>query len=329
MNVVANFTDQAFTRLTNQTSPLNWCVLIDPTLGDPSESLLEGMDRQVERRHIRLPFPENYCPYLLRADNPRDAERLLSASIELARSELAGASKGVARSVHAWLRLDRMDLSLSRLALRIGQNASIRTPSSRKSTVFRFYDPRLSARLIPIIGVDGWHALAGESWDAWWVADASEGVMPVVSVSQDAVIAPRKPPLHLTEREFRAIEHLGWSNRIETAAYQWELPGPATRQLIEQIASTVMSCGLKADKDILAFAYCALVWHPDFHGHPDIESILARIAGEGAEAPDFSFLVEQIEDDRWHEIVRWLNDPQRAGTCRAPNAETGIGRVIQ
>jgi hypothetical protein len=328
MSVVANFTEQAYTRLTDQASPLNWCVLIDPTLGDPSESLLEGMERQIERRRIRLPFPENYCPYLLRADNPRDAERLLSASIELARRELAGVSKGVARSVHAWLRLDMMDMSLRTLALRIGQNASAKAPFSPTSTVFRYYDPRLSARLIPIIGLDGWQALTGESWNAWWVADAREAVLPVVSASQATVIAPRKPPLHLTEREFRGIEHLGWSNRIETAAYQWDLPGTATRQRIEHIASAALSCGLTTDKDILAFANCALVWHPDFHAHPDIESILARIAGEEADAPNFSFMVEQIGDDRWRAMVRWLNDPQRAGAGKCPNAaETGLGRM--
>ncbi len=328
MTVVANFADQAFTRLSDQSSPLNWCVLIDPTLGDPGESLLEGMDSQAAQQHIRLPFSESYCPYLLKADNPRDAERLLSASIELARSELSGVSKGVARSVHAWLRMDQMDLSLLALAMQIGKNALVKVPSSRSLKVFRFYDSRLSTKLISLIGLEGWRALAGESWNSWWVPDAREGVVPLTSTVQAAVMEPRKLPLHLTEREFRAIEHLGWSNRIETAAYRWELPSPATRQLIEQIASTALLRGLTSDKDILAFAYCSLVWHADFHVHPDVEAIFARIGDKNAETPDFSFLVEQIEDEHWQEIVCWLNNQQSAGKSERPTAETGIERVI-
>lgn len=306
-----HFNDKAWLNLTSQTPASNWCVLIDPTLGDPKENLLSGIEHEIECQRLFLPFQEEYCPYLLGTADSRDAERLLSATIELARMELLGTKNSLPRTLCAWLKRDVMEVSLASIAIRLGQAASIKTPNRRKTTVFRYYDPRLSNRLVPIIGLDGWRTLTQETWNAWWIADAQEGAIPLVS---EECLSPetRKSPLTLNEREFDALLHLGWSNRIEAAASQWDIPGFVDRHTVEKIVRTAMCYGLTTDKDFLAYGYCALMWHPEFDKHPEIQAIFSSLAEKGNEAPDFSFLVEQIDDARWQEIVQWLNKPQQA-----------------
>ena len=289
--------DRIHALLDAEASAAHWSILIDPTMHDPLEALSLPLEHSLTVRRLPITrWPESARPYLLAATSTRDAERLLSLSIELAYNEMRD---GRARSLCAWLHTGADVDALESTARHLAKAMLTRREGAGKSFMFRFYDPRLCADSARILGAAGWSALAGPLCDKWWTPHPQQGAVKAGGQPSGAPLRPL--PLSLSSNEYRELTALGWVNRVLSTLPAWQLAAPPSTQLVRQVVNSAQAEGCDNDLELLAFAYASFAHHPDFHRHP----LIQRARTE--EQTPYATIVEQLSDDEWARIRGWAN----------------------
>lgn len=151
-----------------QTGGASVFVFCDPILTDPVLALTgQGFNLPVPKT-VRMPLSRGLQPFTLPIPSDLAGEKLLQATFEIALGEVefASANLPAPRSVCAWLMVDAVAVA----ALHANLSQAARPPKGLAgSSLFRYWDPRVFAHLIRILGSTALSAWLGSKMRWCWL----------------------------------------------------------------------------------------------------------------------------------------------------------------
>lgn len=288
-------------------------VLIDPAYRDPlaDESEFASCWREAPRALVLLNnWPKEKSPYLLSLDDRSHQD--ISVLLRFALEETLGhhdSERGQPRSFCAWL-TPWLDDATS-LAVRMARRALAYSPNDSSSVVFRYWDPRISAHLHRVLGEATWQEHLGllgvRRWTNLVATSAGASFSAQPEATGDTTINQKPLAWRLDKQQWQSLESLSWTNRLIQRCVDWELTAPPRFGWLESIANRALACGFKEENDILRFAHCALVVHPQFDSHPQVAASIAAAVQYGQ--PGFGEVVSNWPETFIDELKSggWLN----------------------
>lgn len=280
-------------------------VLVDPALHDP---LAEHEDT---RALLRLPLnieaidpPQR--PYLLVIHDSLAQERALNATVRIAVEECLGLHDVEARqprSVCAWITADalRDPQGQRTLAYGLARQSSVLPPPpyANQRRTFRYWDPRLSVHLPRCLGEAAWQqALSGLRIQGWWSLQAGGVLAPVGPAVEPSAgdRPPRAQDWTLNTQQWQTLLAIGWGQRVAQLLPGWELPQTPAPSAIDDAVRRALAHGLHEGADVLAFAQCALTYHPQFDRLPEVARDIEALPRTGGLAHGFAALTQRWPD---------------------------------
>lgn len=300
-------------------------VLVDPALADPLADEIKDSTVIAAPERTRLSIsiiPRDQQPYLIELSDDPSSERLLSAVVHVAIRERMGEfdnEAGEVRSVCAWL-LAGKESGATTTAHRMERSCWVHSPVRRERTVFRFWDPRVTAHLPRVFGPDVWtRIISGLGLLAWWCPDDEGAPQGYTAATESAARAAESAAWQIDEDHWYALARVGWTTRVCQLLPQWEVPESIGRETVRAIVDRTARYRLRDEADVLRFVHCALALHPRFDSHPQVAAALADFQSQGSRPGAFVRVAQQ-----WNEEFRstlrdgkWLNDAAGPGTVAA------------
>lgn len=308
--------DEILSKLRTALNDMPGCalhLLVDPTLSNPIAQHLmanfEGSRRKSQLEGAPIPLgvgDPSKRPYLVRVQDNNEDEHILSASIRVAVQEQLGqhdTDEGAVRSICGWL-IDSpnsrgsVDADMQHrarvLAFSMSHRAWVMPLVGYRFTMFRYYDPRVTPYLPEILGAASWGEALGEfGVQRWYCMNRQGGLSAVGNAAQGHVEQGR---WKLDAGQWRALERLGWCNRIRQLINGWELDSLPTEKAIEDAVERAMANGWHSEVDILGFARCAFALHPRFNEQEPFVSALQRLREQGNPEESFADLAYELTD---------------------------------
>lgn len=250
-------------------------VLIDPAIRDPWCEFAPHLPSDASPIFLKIEHPDidaNKLPYLLWVDDERNRERVVSASLTIAARECVAGMKESrgARSVCAWLPIPiNAKNDGAALARALSRNATIVRPGEQ-SLYFRYFDPRVMARLESILELQKRAALIAPL-SKWLFLDSHGRFQVMKGMPRDHVAVE---DFKLSVGQLKALERVAWLQQLRHQAKTWRGDLLLDDQQLDAALTDAQSKGLVSQEDCLVYASCFFLLGSEFLKHPYVSQAI-------------------------------------------------------
>lgn len=258
---------------------------------------------RIDPRQSRLSAELCPCLYPVFSDTVSGSVAL-AQSVREARDELQPDSlqHGSGRRICAWL---QSEATASDIARHLAANLLHRHPESSAVTMLHYYDPAVLWSLWTVLTDTQRCAFLGPI-TVWHILDPHGNLL---SLTHPAATPPTQhATLFLTAAQWKMLPCIDALNEVlrepEKLPAQFLLRSIDTqRDGILASLRCAQNLGLDRKKDLAAFARTAIRHGADFHRHPDVSQLIARLG------PDdyFCAAIDELDDAAWHQIKQDLH----------------------
>ncbi|WP_035055117.1 DUF4123 domain-containing protein [Andreprevotia chitinilytica] len=180
------------------------------------------------------------------------------------------------------------------IAKYLGNNLMLRA-SNIEPALFRYYDPRVFAHLMTLLGEEQKATLLGPitHWTARDLTGAWQTTTPTVAGALTGQLF-----IHASQTAF--VRNIGVINRVlKVLKHPPSAQAPDAAEQIHKATETARQYGLAIPDDLVAFASQSQLYGPQIHRHPTVLALL-RVTDDEL---TYAERTESIETDTWQRMA--------------------------